>query len=193
MKDTKYLFRRVRWYKDGYAIESVNAFFESARAAYESEEPPTMTSNDVRRAAFKTKRGGYNPRAVDRAMDRLESAFASREREEFIETHGESAWLKHLGERAQSLYPRLVRKRGERFAAAPRGLLAYDCAEVDALLDRITAFFDQGEPLEVDEIRLATFTRRFGIGGYAEGPVDAFLDRTVEVLLAVDGSGRGGQ
>ena len=186
MKDTTNLFRRVRWYQDGYAMGPVDAFFESARAAYENEDAATMTSADVRRAAFTPKRGGYDALSVDRAMDRLESAFAMRERDQFIQAHGRQAWTKQLGERAQSLYPRLVRKPGERFAAASRGMLAYDCAEVDALLDRITAFFDQGTPLTVDEIRLATFTRRSGAAGYAEGPVDAFLDRAVEVLLGVE-------
>lgn len=47
-------------------------------------------------------------------------------------------------------------------------------------------YFDQGRPLTSEEIRQATFRRARGHGGYAEGPVDAFFDRAVEVLLGVE-------
>ena len=70
---------------------------------------------DVRRAAFDLKHGGYKTAAVDTALDRLETAFAKRAREQFVRAHGQEAWMKQLAQRAQVLYPRLRRPKGERF------------------------------------------------------------------------------
>ena len=54
------------------------------------------------------------------------------------------------------------------------------------LLDRLAAYFDEGAPLRVDEVRLAVFQPARGRKAYAEGPVDAYLGRAVEILLAVE-------
>jgi DivIVA domain-containing protein len=59
-------------------------------------------------------------------------------------------------------------------------------AEVDALCDRLVAYFDTNAPLTAQEVRSAVFTRRKGARAYAEGPVDAFLERAVDVLLAAE-------
>ena len=62
----------------------------------------------------------------------------------------------------------------------------YACEEVDDLLDRIAAYFDEAGELTADEIRLSTFRPKRGKKAYMEGPVDAYLGRAVEILLAVD-------
>ena len=62
----------------------------------------------------------------------------------------------------------------------------YSCEEVDDLLDRIAAYFDEAGELTADEIRLSTFRPKRGKKAYMEGPVDAYLGRAVEILLAVD-------
>ena len=54
------------------------------------------------------------------------------------------------------------------------------------LLDRIAAYFDEAGELTADEIRLSTFRPKRGKKAYMEGPVDAYLGRAVEILLAVD-------
>ena len=41
-------------------------------------------------------------------------------------------------------------------------------------------------PITAAEIRSATFRRARGRDGYAEGPVDAFFARAIEVLLGVE-------
>ena len=74
---------------------------------------------------------------------------------------------------------------GERFSHPTSGR-GYACDEVDDLLDRIAAYFDEAGELTAEEIRTATFRPKRGKKAYAEGPVDAYLGRAVEILLAVD-------
>jgi DivIVA domain-containing protein len=180
------MFRTVGPLRSGYDPDQVDTFFAHARRAYEGDRSEPLTSTDVRRAAFDMVRGGYATASVDAALDRLERAFATRQRAEFVAARGQQAWMEHVAARARTLYERLRRPDGERFAPAGRGEPAYAREDVDALCRRLVDYFDQGRPLTSEEIRQATFRRARGHGGYAEGPVDAFFDRAVEVLLGVE-------
>jgi DivIVA domain-containing protein len=180
------MFRTVSRLHTGYDPREVDDFFERARGVYEGKVEETLTGRDVRSTAFGLVRGGYVTTAVDAALDRLEAAFVARAREQYVATHGQAAWMSELADGARTLYGRLTRPDGERFAPARRGEPAYDRAEVDALCRRLIAYFDHGQPLTAQEVRSATFARRRGAGGYAEAPVDAFCARAVEVLLGVE-------
>ena len=160
--------------------------FEDARRAYEGGVPAEQFSAEqVRQATFTLKRRGYDIDVVDGAMNRLEAAFVQRDRAEHVAAMGEAAWYDRVADRATTLYPRLQRPRGERFAHPESGR-GYRMDEVDDLLDRLAAYFDDGEPLSADDVRQATFRPARGKKAYAEGPVDAFLGRAVDILLAVD-------
>ncbi len=179
-------FPMTGFWKHGYAPERVDAFFEDARRAYEGGVPAEQFSaQQVRQATFPLKRRGYRVDAVDAAMNRLEAAFVQRDRADHVAVNGESAWLEKVADRATTLYERLLRPRGERFANPESGR-GYDKTEVDDLLDRLAAYFDAGEPLGVDEVRFSVFRPARGKKAYAEGPVDAYLGRAVEILLAVE-------
>jgi DivIVA domain-containing protein len=180
------MFRTVSRLHAGYDPKEVDAFFDHARQVYEGKVDEPLTGRDVRSTAFDLVRGGYVTGAVDAALDRLEAAFVARAREQFVARHGQSAWMAELADSARTLYGRLTRPDGERFAPGRRGEPSYDRADVDALCRRLVAYFDHGEALTAQEIRSATFGRRRGAGGYAEGPVDAFCHRAVEVLLGVE-------
>ncbi|NMR19577.1 DivIVA domain-containing protein [Cellulomonas fimi] len=180
------MFRTVSRLRSGYATDEVDEFFDHARRVYEAQVAEALTGRDVRSIAFDVVRGGYSIRAVDGALDRLEAAFVARTREEFVAQHGQQAWMDQLADGARTLYGRLTRPDGERFAPAHRGEPGYEPADVDALCQRLVAYFDRGEPLTAQAVRSATFRRRGGRRGYAEGPVDAFCDRAVEVLLGVE-------
>ncbi|QOR72083.1 DivIVA domain-containing protein [Ruania alkalisoli] len=179
------LFPSVKGWANGYDQDEVEEFFADARAAYEGAESAAMSAEDVRRVAFDLVRGGYEPAAVDAALDRLEGAFVQRARADFIAVHGQEAWMEQVAERATTLYPRLVRPAGERFAPPERGR-GYAAAAVDELMDRLVRYFDAEHALSAAELRHASFPRAGRSRAYAEGPVDAFLDRAVDVLLAVE-------
>lgn len=179
-------FPKVSLWRNGYAADRVDAFFEDARRAYEGGVPAErFSAEQVRQATFPLKRGGYRMDAVDAAMNRLEAAFVQRDRVDHVAVNGEAAWLDRVADRATTLYERLLRPRGERFAHPDKGR-GYDAVAVDDLLDRLAAYFDAGEPLRVDEVRSAVFQPARGKKGYLEGPVDAYLGRAVEILLAVE-------
>ncbi|WP_298459606.1 DivIVA domain-containing protein [uncultured Cellulomonas sp.] len=180
------MFRTVSRLHAGYDPAEVDTFFDHARQVYEGRVSDVLTGRDVRGTAFDLVRGGYVTGAVDAALDRLEAAFASRAREQYIAEHGQAAWMTQLADGARTLYGRLTRPGGERFAPAGRGEAAYDRDDVDALCRRLVAYFDHGEQLSAQDIRSATFGRRRGAAGYAEAPVDAFLARAVEVLMGVE-------
>lgn len=179
-------FPETSWPKFGYDKEQVDAFFSDARRYYDTPGRSEMAGADVSAATFALRRGGYSTAEVDAALDRLEAAFIAKERAEFIATYGAQAWMAQLAERAQTLYPRLVRPAGNRFTRARRGMPAYDIDEVDALCQRLIDYFDQTSPITAHEVRTAVFTTRKGPKGYAEASVDAFLARAVEVLLGVE-------
>ena len=180
-------FPTVSFFRKGYNKEEVDAFFQQARAAYEGDRPSGgITSEQVRRTVFTLKRRGYNPAVVDAALDRLESAFISSERANHVAVNGEDVWLDHVADRATTLYPRLVRPVGSRFAHPEAKERGYRVEEVDAFLDRIASFFDNEEKLTADEIRQVTFPAAKGDNAYLEGPVDAYLSRAIDILLSIE-------
>ena len=170
----------------GYHRQQVEDFFARARQSYEAgEQEGALTEADVREVAFDLVRSGYATGSVDSALDRLEAAMVQRRRDTFIAAHGQQAWMDRTAELATTLYPRLVRPAGERFAAPDSGS-GYDREAVDELMDRLVAYFDAGGDLAAADIRSATFPSARRGSAYAEGVVDAYLDRAVEVLLAVE-------
>ncbi len=134
------LFPRTSALQAWIQREQVDQFFSLARQAYEkSGEPGTeLAPLDVRRASFDLKRGGYSTASVDSALDRLEVAFSKRTRDAFVREHGRDAWMQQLAQRAQVLYPRLRRPKGNRFAHPRFVSRGYDAREVDKVLARIT-------------------------------------------------------
>ncbi len=180
------MFRTVSRFRTGYDPDQVDTFFTQARRVYEGEPGEPLTGADVRRAAFDLVRGGYATSSVDAALDRLERAFTTRQRQEILAGKGQQAWMDHVATQARTLYERLRRPDGERFAPARRGEQGYLPDDVDDLCHRLIAYFDNGAPLTSEEIRHATFGRAKGHAAYAEGPVDAFFERAVEVLLGVE-------
>ncbi len=180
------MFNTVSKVRTGYDKEEVDDFFEHARQAYEGRTAERLTSADIQASTFDLVRGGYNTHEVDAALDRLEAAFIQRQRAEYVAAHGQQAWMNALAERARTLYGRLGRPDGDKFAPAAAGQQGYDKDDVDDLCDRLVAYFDRQEPLTAGEVRSATFGRAKGADGYAEAPVDAFFSRAVEVLLGVE-------
>ncbi len=176
-------FERAHALSWGYVPAEVDDFLARAKQAY-SDNLPDFDESTVRNAGFGRVRRGYRPDVVDAAMDRLEAAFIQRRRSQTIAEKGESGWLNTVYEEAKSLYPRLLRPAGERFSDATSwGYLKDD---VDALMEKLTAYFDGKAPLSSVELRGAVFGQAKGAKAYDEAVVDVYLERAITVLVAVE-------
>jgi DivIVA domain-containing protein len=137
--------------------------------------------------SFDPVKGGYSAAVVDAALDRLEDAFARRERDELIAASGEDAWLREIGNLSGILRGRLHRPDGERFRRPSKGKArSYNTVDVDRLCRDLLGYLEEDKPLSVDNVRRAVFRPAVGKDGYEENQVDAFLDRVVELMAAID-------
>ena len=129
------------------------------------------------------KKGGYSPVHVDAALERLEDAFASRDRDLLSRTAGRQAWLEEARAKAQVLVNRLSRPAGHRFSRTSFLSVGYSRTDVDRFANKLVKYFEAGFPVTVDNVRGAVFKPERG--GYREAQVDAVLDAVVDVMLAV--------
>ncbi|GAB3245183.1 DivIVA domain-containing protein [Arthrobacter pigmenti] len=182
-------FERVDPGEYGYNVKQVDRFLAKARHFYTSDDTDAqvITSRDVRSMAFDPAKGGYEAQAVDAALDRLEDVFAQRERDQLIADEGEEAWLMQIGRISSVLRARLHRPDGERFRKPKKKKArSYDIDDVDDLCHELLGYFEADEALSVDVVRRAVFRSAQGRDGYEETQVDAFMDRVVELMAAID-------
>jgi DivIVA domain-containing protein len=182
-------FERVQRTEYGYNAKQVDQFLQRARVSLETPQAATepVNSSDVRAVSFDPVKGGYSAAVVDAALDRLEDAFARRERDELIAAQGEEAWLREIGNLSGILRGRLHRPDGDRFRRPGKKKgRSYNTDDVDRLCHELIAYLEQDKPLSVDSVRRAVFRPAVGQEGYEESQVDAFLDRVVELMAAID-------
>lgn len=178
-------FPRVKRGTRGYNTTEVDAFISQARVAYDNNIAGvvSLTSRSIRETSFDTHKGGYSTRHVDGALERLETAFAERERAVALATIGEGAWLEQSSQISEVLTSRFSRKPKHRFARVGLFTQGYAVTDVDAFTDRVVGFLLRGEEITVADVRSVTF--RAARGGYEEAQVDAALDAVVELLLSL--------
>ncbi|MDY5129172.1 DivIVA domain-containing protein [Actinotignum urinale] len=176
-------FQQVTVFSRGYNRDEVDDFFTRAKKAY-SQGDGTMDETDVRAVVFHNQRGGYNTQDVDAALNRLEGAFIALKRAGVISARGEQEWLNLAYEDAKSLYPRMLRPRGQRFAHPDRW--GYKIEDVDNFVNRLAKYFDGETDLTSKDIRSVTFKEAKGNKAYDEKIVDVYLERAIGVLLAVE-------
>ena len=177
-------FRTVGFFDKGYAKDEVDDFLHKANEAYVGPLTPNFDENTIRNAAFHRQRRGYLPADVDEALDRLEAAFIQKRRSLVVADRGENAWLNTTAQDAKSLYPRFFRPAGQRFADADGW--GYSKSDVDALVDRLSDYFDGKVELSAKNIRDAVFSPAKGSSAYDEAVVDVYLERATSVLLSVE-------
>ncbi|GAA4156814.1 hypothetical protein GCM10022286_07670 [Gryllotalpicola daejeonensis] len=168
--------------KRGYSAAQVDEFLTKARAVFDGRSTG-LTAVDIRRTAFDLTKDGYEPSAVDAALERLEDVFAERERQRARSELGEKEWFGRARELAQVIVNRLNRPDKHRFTRTGPLTLGYNTAEVDRFSSRLIRYFAEGLPVTVDEVRTVTF--RPQRGGYTEAQVDLLLDSVTDVMLAV--------
>ncbi|GAA1443448.1 DivIVA domain-containing protein [Leifsonia poae] len=178
-------FPRARKSKLGYDTAQVDEFLQTARLAYDGDasDKDALTSADIRHTAFGMEKGGYSTTHVDAALERLEDAFAAREREAARAAAGEAAWFEEARTTAQVVLNRLDRPIGQRFDRASVFTYGYNRTDVDRFSSRLVKYFQDGKPMSVEEVRTVTF--RPQRGGYKEIQVDLLLDSVTDVMLAV--------
>jgi DivIVA domain-containing protein len=175
-------FPRERRRRLGYEPTEVDRFVAAARAEFDR---PTggVRAADVRRTAFTMRRGGYATAAVDSALERLEDAFAQRERDAAIRTGGERAYYASTRQLAKEIIGRLERPDGKRFNRVEVTRIGYSVRDVDAFAREARAFFEDGSHVPVERVRSIAFRPKRG--GYNEAQVDLLIDGLVEAMLAV--------
>ena len=178
-------FPRSRKSRQGYDIDQVEDFLEEARRAYTADQGQlsVLDSTSIRTMAFKMQKGGYSTQHVDAALERLEDAFAARERERAFAQVGDAAWYAKARTEAQTILDRLAREPGHRFSRVGPLTTGYNPKDVDAFADRLVAYFQHGKPMSVDQVRTIVF--RSVKRGYNETQVDLLLDAVIDVMLAV--------
>ncbi|MFO7689134.1 MAG: DivIVA domain-containing protein [Cryobacterium sp.] len=191
----------------GYVVTQVDDFLARARSAYDDtadaadlvadaelaaadvpiaiavNHPTSLTAQIIRHTAFAMHKGGYVPAEVDAALERLEDAFAARERELAIAELGPEAWEARTQAAGMVIQARLERPRGHRFTRTSFLVVGYRRADVDRFARRLERYFRGSADLTRDEVRTVVF--RPERGGYREDQVDALLDGVVDVMLAV--------
>ncbi|MGV8857552.1 DivIVA domain-containing protein [Rhodoglobus sp.] len=178
-------FPRTRKSKLGYNVDQVEDFLEEARSAYTSDrtDSAVVSSRTIRKLAFAMQKGGYSPVHVDSALERLEDAFAARERDRSIAELGESAWYANARSEAQEILNRLARHKGKKFSRVSSFTRGYAIKDVDAFAEELANYFQNGAPLTIERVRTVAF--RSTKGGYREAQVDYLLDSVIDVMLAV--------
>ncbi|WP_374945593.1 DivIVA domain-containing protein [Agreia sp.] len=179
-------FPRSRSNRPGYKVDEVEKFLAAARIAYSAEPGDTgtvVTAESIRHMAFGLEKGGYSTLAVDAALERLEEAFAARERDKASSSLGEEAWFAGARERAREVLARLERPAAHRFRGSGAFTLGYDKRDVDAFSERLISYFREGSPVTVDDVRQVSFRSR--TRGYSEAQVDLVLDAVIDVMLSV--------
>lgn len=165
----------------GYHRAAVDTFLAAARTAFEGGGD--LTAADVRVASFPLVKNGYVVAEVDAALGRVEDALAARERDRTVRSRGAGAWVQQARDDAQVILDHLARPRRQRFARTGVLTFGYRVDEVDHVASRIVRYLRDGEPLTAEQVRGAAF--RMQRGGYREEQVDALLDATIDVILAV--------
>lgn len=161
----------------GYSASAVDEFVARAQAGDSS-----LTSLDIRSAAFPIIKGGYSIADVDAALERLEDAVADHERREQIRIAGVDGANAEARAVAQDVLNRVARAPRKRFRSAPLFTYGYHRADVDAFADVIRAFYNGGGLLTRADVRNVSF--RPQLGGYDEAQVDFVLDELLRVMLA---------
>ncbi|MDH6237475.1 DivIVA domain-containing protein [Cryobacterium sp. CG_9.6] len=168
----------------GYSLVQVDDFLASARAAYDvNDGDALLTAEAIRHTAFAMQKGGYSPHHVDAALERLEDAFASRERERLTGSDDERTRSEEARELSSAVLNRLSRSPGHRFSRTSVLSVGYKRSDVDRFANKIVKYLRDGRALSADEVRTAVF--RPERGGYREAQVDIVLDGVVDVMLFV--------
>jgi DivIVA domain-containing protein len=175
-------FPRERNRRLGYDPQEVDHFIAVARAEFD-QPGGQLRAAHIRQTAFSMTRGGYATPAVDAALERLEDAFAVRERDLAVRGGQERAYYAGTRQLAKEIIGRLERPDGKRFTRVRFAHIGYSVAEVDRFAHEARSYFEDGSHVPVERVRSIAFRPKRG--GYSEAQVDLLIDGLVETMLSV--------
>ena len=175
-------FPRERNRRLGYDPQEVDQFIAVARAEFNRTDGKLRAAH-IRQTAFTMRRGGYATAAVDSALERLEDAFAVREREIAVRGGQERAYYAGTRQLAKEIIGRLERPDGKRFSRVGFSRIGYSVGDVDRFAHEARSYFEDGSHVPVERVRSIAF--RAKRGGYSEAQVDLLIDGLVETMLSV--------
>lgn len=175
-------FTLVTGRERGYHRSAVDAFLAAARETFEADDA-SLRASEIRVASFPLVKGGYAVAEVDAALSRVEDAFSARERDRAVRGQGAGAWVESARSEAQLVLDHLARPKKTKFARTGVLTFGYRVDEVDHVAERIVRYLRDGDALSAEQLRSAAF--RMQRRGYREEQVDALLDATIDVILAV--------
>ena len=162
-------FATVRKGKLGYSKTEVDLLIARARDQYSSSSAHVLDWRELSNHVFSMEKNGYQPAAVDAAIEKLQDTFAQKElAERFVA----------IDPITQALASRVARPKGKRFKRANVLGFGYSRSQVDAVLTVVGEHLDGTEELLIGEVRELKF--KLKRGGYIESQVDAYIDRLVE-------------
>lgn len=183
-------FPRASRFTRGYHPRQVDAFVQRAEAALRPDghpgSSPRLTAADVRRAGFDLVRHGYDVRAVDTYLDRLEEQALRLEQALAATSQSASEAAPDAApgptQEGVELADSLDGEPGRRFARAGRLSRGYRPSDVDVFVDELLPVLrGDSDAISADGVRRSVFRGRRG--GYSEAAVDDALDAAVDLLL----------
>jgi DivIVA domain-containing protein len=174
---------RLTGLRRGYRVSDVDVFFDHIAKAVPAGR---VASGQVRAVGFGAQFGGYDVADTDALLAEIEDGLARRERARSLAQTDQRPFAERRAALGAAVSGRLQEPRGERF---PRGhglRRGYRPSDVDALCELLADHFRGTSRLSAHDVRTALFRPRRGRRGYREEPVDAFLDRVVELLVTFE-------
>ena len=173
-------FKNVSKNKLGYEPTEVDAFILRARDHYNNVSAQLVDWRDLTDHKFALTKGGYDIRAVDAAIDKLQDTFAERELSKKSNPFAASFSGSILTELRGLLLSRANRPKNHYFKRVNVFGVGYSRKEVNALMEVVQEFLEGEEILTLEDVRSLRF--KVKRGGYIESQVDAYIGRLVEYL-----------
>ncbi len=164
----------------GYEPGQVDAVINQARVQFAEPNSNIIDAKNLRTAQFDLVADGYQIDAVDAALDRLDDAFAQREKQRLAANLNSVDAFDEVDKIRKLIKGRVRRPNGKKLARAGLFAKGYSVRQVDQFLTRVGLRLSGKAELSISELRSVTFKPKWG--GYIENQVDALIDKTVEYL-----------
>lgn len=189
----EYDIDRVNSRKWGYNIAQVDEFLTHI-PDLSTHTQPSLTEHDVQVIAFDLEKGGYSIRDVDRLLLETQPRIVDAHTQWVFDHNETPQWVQETYQLASTVQPRAELDKTHRFTRGSKKEPAYDIRQVDQVVDdawkvisetlhiRTSASLKNAENITAKKVSNALFTQRKAANGYKEEPVDAYLNRIIQIL-----------